>query len=94
MDPLSIISFAGTVLQIFSWGHDMVELAQEVRRSETGTTRANESTGAIAKKTEELSVRFRIDKPTTVDEKALYEAAQEAETICRELRVYGCQELG
>lgn len=88
MDPLSIISAAGSVLQLVSQGRDMVEMAKEIHCSPVGATKTNQAATSSAGRTQAFTQAVRVDKPTsllTEDERLLYEAATECESICSEL---------
>ncbi|ROW09908.1 hypothetical protein VPNG_06311 [Cytospora leucostoma] len=88
MDPLSIITFAGNILQLVSCGKDMVELAREIHRSPAGATKSNEGAASFVKRSQALSQAVQVDRPIsqlTDNEKQLRSAAVDCASICLEL---------
>lgn len=80
MDPLSVLSLAGAVLKLLSYGKEMLTLASEIHNSDAGATEANERAADLASRTHALSVAIQIERPMSQlssEERDLFAAAGE-----------------
>lgn len=85
MDPLSIISFAGSSLLLLSCGKDLVDLAREIHRSDTGATKATERAALLTKRSRDLNSALRAEAPASEEETQLLNAAGHCDKICQDL---------